>query len=114
MKLGKVIGVVWASRKVKELNGCRLSVVQPVSTKGENIGNPLANLLTSEKYDIRPDAFTADGEGYMHGEAISFDATTNLWKKYLPATTLMPYVPSMWKFPKSTRPWKCSSIPWIP
>ena len=41
MKLGKVIGVVWASKKVKELNGCRLSVVQPISTSGENVGNPL-------------------------------------------------------------------------
>jgi ethanolamine utilization protein EutN len=41
MKLGRVIGVVWASKKVKELDGCRLSVVQPISTKGENVGNPL-------------------------------------------------------------------------
>jgi len=41
MKLGRVIGVVWASRKVEELNGCRLSVVQPISTQNENIGNPL-------------------------------------------------------------------------
>jgi len=41
MKLGRVIGVVWASKKVKELDGCRLSVVQPISTKGENTGNPL-------------------------------------------------------------------------
>ncbi len=41
MKLGRVIGVVWASKKVKELDGCRLSVVQPISTKGENAGNPL-------------------------------------------------------------------------
>lgn len=41
MKLGKVIGVVWATRKVEELNGCRLSVVQPISTKGECTGNPL-------------------------------------------------------------------------
>ncbi len=41
MKVGKVIGVVWASKKVKELNGCRLSVVQPISTRGENVGNPL-------------------------------------------------------------------------
>ncbi|MCK5457362.1 MAG: hypothetical protein KAI45_09575, partial [Melioribacteraceae bacterium] len=37
MKVGKVIGVVWASKKVEELNGCRLSVVQPISTKGENV-----------------------------------------------------------------------------
>ncbi len=41
MKIGKVIGVVWASKKVEELKGCRLSVVQPISTKGDNVGNPL-------------------------------------------------------------------------
>lgn len=41
MKVGKVIGVVWASRKVKELEGCRLSVVQPISTDGEDVGHPL-------------------------------------------------------------------------
>jgi microcompartment protein CcmK/EutM len=34
MKLGVVIGVVWASRKVKELDGCRLFIVQPVSSQG--------------------------------------------------------------------------------
>ena len=35
MKLGVVIGVVWASRKIKEINGCRLYIVQPVSSKGK-------------------------------------------------------------------------------
>jgi ethanolamine utilization protein EutN len=32
MKLGIVIGAVWASRKTPELLGCRLSIVQPVSS----------------------------------------------------------------------------------
>lgn len=32
MKLGIVIGVVWASKKTAELTGCRLSIVQPVSS----------------------------------------------------------------------------------
>jgi ethanolamine utilization protein EutN len=32
MKLGIVIGTVWASRKTDELKGCRLSIVQPVSS----------------------------------------------------------------------------------
>ncbi|MEN8193721.1 MAG: EutN/CcmL family microcompartment protein [Bacteroidota bacterium] len=41
MKVGRVIGVVWASKKVKELDGCRLSVVQPITTDGKNVGNPL-------------------------------------------------------------------------
>lgn len=41
MKTGKVIGVVWASQKVEELNGCRLYVVQPCNSEGKNIGRPL-------------------------------------------------------------------------
>jgi microcompartment protein CcmK/EutM len=35
MKLGVVTGVVWASGKVKELEGCRLYIVQPVTAEGE-------------------------------------------------------------------------------
>jgi microcompartment protein CcmK/EutM len=31
MKLGIVIGTVWASKKTAELKGCRLSIVQPVT-----------------------------------------------------------------------------------
>ena len=41
MKLGVVTGVVWASRKVKELHGCRLYLVQPVSSEGRSTGEPL-------------------------------------------------------------------------
>lgn len=41
MKLGVVIGVVWSSRKTKELDGCRLCVVQPVSSNGKKQGNPV-------------------------------------------------------------------------
>ena len=41
MKLGMVTGVVWASRKVKELQGCRLYVVQPVSSQGQAAGAAL-------------------------------------------------------------------------
>ncbi len=41
MKLGKVIGVVWSSKKVNEIYGCRMFILQPVSTKGKNIGYPL-------------------------------------------------------------------------
>jgi len=41
MKLGVVTGVVWASRKVEELNGCRLYIVQPVSSEGKITTNPL-------------------------------------------------------------------------
>ena len=41
MKLGVVTGVVWASRKVKELNGCRMYIVQPVTSQGEISESPL-------------------------------------------------------------------------
>ncbi len=34
MKLGRVVGVVWASRKVKEVEGCRMYILQPVSSAG--------------------------------------------------------------------------------
>jgi ethanolamine utilization protein EutN len=41
MKLGLVIGVVWASRKVPELEGCRLYIVQPVTSSGDPADSPL-------------------------------------------------------------------------
>ena len=52
MKLGIVIGNVWASKKTAELMGCRLSIVQPVSSDMEANDLPLVaadplNLATS-------------------------------------------------------------------
>lgn len=41
MKLGMVTGTVWATRKVKELEGCRLLVVQPVSSERVATDRPL-------------------------------------------------------------------------
>lgn len=41
MKLGIVTGVVWASRKVKEIESCRMYIVQPVSSEGEINDIPL-------------------------------------------------------------------------
>ncbi|MBN1550549.1 EutN/CcmL family microcompartment protein [bacterium] len=41
MKLGNVIGNVWAERKVKQLHGCRLLVVQPIQSSGRPCGSPL-------------------------------------------------------------------------
>ena len=41
MKLGKVIGKVWADRKVPELEGTRLLIVQPVSSTGKDLGSPI-------------------------------------------------------------------------
>jgi microcompartment protein CcmK/EutM len=41
MKLGMVIGKVWADRKVPQLTGVRLIVVQPVSADGQPAGTPI-------------------------------------------------------------------------
>ncbi len=41
MKLGIIIGKTWASKKVKELEGCHLYVVQPVSSESKPVGNPI-------------------------------------------------------------------------
>lgn len=41
MKLGVVTGVVWSSRKVKELEGCRMYIIQPVTSEGNKTGYPL-------------------------------------------------------------------------
>ena len=41
MKLGIVIGVVWASKKTPELAGCRLLIVQPVSSDLKTTELPL-------------------------------------------------------------------------
>jgi microcompartment protein CcmK/EutM len=41
MKLGKVIGVVWSSKKVKEIDGCRMYILQPITSEGKNSGNRL-------------------------------------------------------------------------
>jgi microcompartment protein CcmK/EutM len=41
MKLGIVIGAVWASKKAPELKGCRLSIVQPVSSDLKPNDNPV-------------------------------------------------------------------------
>ena len=41
MKLGKVIGKVWADRKVPQLRGCLLHVIQPITSEGKKIDSPL-------------------------------------------------------------------------
>lgn len=41
MQLGKVIGKVWAVRKADTLKGCRLVLVQPVSSGGAAAGRHL-------------------------------------------------------------------------
>lgn len=41
MKIGIVIGIVWATKKVKEINGCRMYLVQPISSEEKPIDVPL-------------------------------------------------------------------------
>jgi len=41
MKVGEIIGVVWATRKVDELNGCLLHVIQPKKSDNEDFGLPI-------------------------------------------------------------------------
>ena len=41
MKLGTVIGMVWADRKVQALEGVRLVIVQPESANGTKSGTPI-------------------------------------------------------------------------
>jgi microcompartment protein CcmK/EutM len=41
MKLGVITGVIWASKKVKELDGCRMFIVQPVAANGSKTELPL-------------------------------------------------------------------------
>jgi ethanolamine utilization protein EutN len=41
VKIGVVIGVAWASKKVEELDGCRMYVIQPVSSEGKPTETPV-------------------------------------------------------------------------
>jgi microcompartment protein CcmK/EutM len=41
MKLGKIIGNIWCERKVPQLHGCRLHIVQPVTSERKKTGKPL-------------------------------------------------------------------------
>jgi len=72
MKLGIVIGVVWASKKTDELKGCRLSIVQPVSSDLEKTDLPIVaadplNLATAGDtvvYVTSTDATQAFASGF--------------------------------------------------
>lgn len=41
MKIGIVFGVVWATKKVKEIDGCRMYLVQPVSSDNKIVDEPI-------------------------------------------------------------------------
>jgi ethanolamine utilization protein EutN len=74
MKLGIVTGVVWASRKVKELDGCRLYIVQPISTNGNITETPLVV--------ADPDGIAASGDHVVY--VTSTDATQVFKKGFAP------------------------------
>jgi len=74
MKLGVVIGVVWASRKVPELDGCRLYIVQPVSSRGSTTDTPLVA--------ADPQGLAAPGDRVVY--VTSTDATQSFARGYAP------------------------------
>ncbi len=74
MKLGIVIGVVWASRKVPELEGCRLYVVQPVSSAGTATDTPIVA--------ADPQGIAASGDRVVY--VTSTDATQAFPEGYAP------------------------------
>lgn len=74
MKLGVVIGVVWASRKVPELEGCRIYIVQPVRTDGTPAELPLVA--------ADPCALAAPGDRVVY--VTSTDATQAFPRGYAP------------------------------
>jgi len=41
MKLGIIVGKVWATQKDSQLTGVKLYVLQPVNEKRENMGKPI-------------------------------------------------------------------------
>ena len=41
MRLGRVMGRVWASAKVDQFEGTKLLVIQPITAQGSDTGRPL-------------------------------------------------------------------------
>jgi ethanolamine utilization protein EutN len=74
MQIGRVIGTVVATRKVKPLEGCKLLVVQPLGPGGEAQGSPVVALD-----DVR--AGTGDLVYYVRGR----EAANTLEEKFNPA-----------------------------
>lgn len=47
MKLGKVIGTIWATRKYETMKGLKLQLVQPVKANMEETGSPIIAVDTA-------------------------------------------------------------------
>ena len=45
-QLAKVIGTIWATRKHDDLDGASMRLIQPVNSKGEPFGTPMAAVDT--------------------------------------------------------------------
>lgn len=41
MFIAKVIGTVWSTVKDESLHGYKMQIIQPLSSKGEKLGNPI-------------------------------------------------------------------------
>lgn len=46
MKLGRVIGTIWATRKYESLNGYKLQFVEPLNSERKIIGTPFVAVDT--------------------------------------------------------------------
>ena len=51
----------------------------------ENIGNPLGNILTDEKHDIKTRGLTNDAIAYVTGALLTYDVATGLYKRAIVA-----------------------------
>jgi microcompartment protein CcmK/EutM len=74
MRLGIVIGTVWASKTVKETTGCKFSIVQPVSSDRTKAGRPV----------VAADPLQLGGSGDLVLYVTSTDATQVFAKGYAP------------------------------
>lgn len=54
MKLGRIIGTVWATRKYPSLEGKKLLIVQPLNRDMQNSGKPLCAVdsVGAGKYEL--------------------------------------------------------------
>lgn len=46
MKLGRITGKIWATKKDPKLDGLKFYIMQPVNEEDKNIGNPLIAIDT--------------------------------------------------------------------
>ena len=92
MKLGKVVGKVWATQKDPQLNGIKLYVLQPLDDRLEAMGAPIiaADIIGS-------------GEGEIVFWVSAREATTGLSDRRIPSdATIVGIVDSAYSAPRET------------